>query len=58
MPPEPDPTTIPNEQPDGFQKIPVTGFCSLKDIDLRPGRPTVLIGPNGAGKSNLLQACD
>ncbi|HEY0139145.1 MAG TPA: AAA family ATPase [Nannocystis sp.] len=35
-------------------RIQVEGFCSLKSVDLVPGRITVLIGPNGAGKSNLL----
>jgi predicted ATPase len=41
---------------DGFQRIHISGFCSLKDVSLEPGRLTLLIGPNGAGKSNLLQA--
>jgi predicted ATPase len=41
---------------DGIQKIHVSGFCSLKDVALEPGRLTLLIGPNGSGKSNLLQA--
>jgi predicted ATPase len=36
-------------------RIQVEGFCSLKSIDLIPGRITVLIGPNGSGKSNLLE---
>ena len=46
----------PEDQQDGIQEIHVAGFCSLKEVELRPGRLTVLIGPNGAGKSNLLQA--
>ncbi len=41
---------------DGFQAIHISGFCSLKNVVLEPGRLTLLIGPNGAGKSNLLQA--
>jgi predicted ATPase len=50
--------TSPEEtmQHEGFREIRIAGFCSLKDVVLRPGRLTVLIGPNGAGKSNLLQA--
>ena len=56
MPPEADPITTTEDQPGGFQQIHVAGFCSLKEVDLQPGRMTVLIGPNGAGKSNLLQA--
>jgi len=35
-------------------RIQVQGFRSLKNIDLEPGRITVLIGANGSGKSNLL----
>ncbi len=35
-------------------RIHVTGFRSLRDVELAPGRVTVLIGPNGSGKSNLL----
>lgn len=34
----------------------ITGFRSLRDATLAPGRVTVLIGPNGSGKSNLLSA--
>ncbi|MFM7640012.1 MAG: AAA family ATPase, partial [Cyanobium sp.] len=55
--------TLPDDLPvaqdadaDGVQQIHVAGFCSLNDLDLEPGRLTLLIGPNGAGKSNLLQA--
>ncbi len=39
-----------------LQRIHVTGFGSLRDVTLQPGRLTVLIGPNGSGKSNLLRA--
>jgi predicted ATPase len=46
----------PNGGDDGFQAIHISGFCSLKNVVLEPGRLTLLIGPNGAGKSNLLQA--
>jgi predicted ATPase len=35
-------------------RIHVQGFRSLRKVDLRPGRLTVLIGPNGSGKSNVL----
>ncbi len=35
-------------------RIHVEGFRSLKEVDLAPGRVTVLIGANGSGKSNLL----
>jgi len=41
---------------DGLQRIRVTGFGSLADVSLEPGRLTVLIGANGSGKSNLLRA--
>ena len=51
----PEPVASPDEQQDGIQEIHVAGFCSIKEVDLRPGRLTVLIGPNGSGKSNLLQ---
>jgi predicted ATPase len=30
------------------------GFRSLREVDINPGRLTVLIGANGSGKSNLL----
>jgi|694.fasta_scaffold94246_4 predicted ATPase len=51
-----DLATSPDPQQDGILEVQVTGFCSLKEVRLEPGRLTVLIGPNGAGKSNLLQA--
>lgn len=35
-------------------RIHVEGYRSLKEVDLAPGRITVLIGANGSGKSNLL----
>ncbi len=37
-----------------LSRIHVEGFRSLCNVDLEPGRVTVLIGANGAGKSNLL----
>ncbi|MCA9621929.1 MAG: AAA family ATPase [Myxococcales bacterium] len=40
---------------DGLREIHITGFGSLADVRLEPGRLTVLIGPNGSGKSNLLR---
>lgn len=39
-----------------LQDIHITGFGSLADVHLKPGRLTVLVGPNGSGKSNLLRA--
>jgi predicted ATPase len=41
---------------EGLEAIHLTGFGSLADITLRPGRLTVLIGANGSGKSNILRA--
>ncbi|TXD41672.1 AAA family ATPase [Lujinxingia vulgaris] len=41
---------------DGLQNIHITGFGSLADVQLQPGRLTVLIGANGSGKSNILRA--
>jgi predicted ATPase len=41
---------------DGLQRIHIVGFGSLADVELRPGRLTVLIGANGSGKSNVLRA--
>lgn len=41
---------------DGLVSVHVAGFGSLADIELQPGRLTVLIGPNGSGKSNVLRA--
>jgi len=41
---------------EGLSAIHITGFGSLADVQLEPGRLTVLIGPNGSGKSNVLRA--
>ncbi|KIG14477.1 hypothetical protein DB30_06820 [Enhygromyxa salina] len=41
---------------DGLARLHITGFGSLADVSLEPGRLTVLIGANGSGKSNLLRA--
>ena len=41
---------------DGLERVHITGFGSLADVTLHPGRLTVLIGANGSGKSNLLRA--
>jgi ABC-type cobalamin/Fe3+-siderophores transport system ATPase subunit len=41
---------------DGLVRMHVQGLCSLEDVELVPGRLTVLIGPNGSGKSNVLRA--
>jgi predicted ATPase len=38
-----------------LERITVEGFKSLKSIDLKLGRLSVLVGPNGAGKSNFIQ---
>jgi len=40
---------------DGVAQIQITGFGSLADVTLAPGRLTALIGANGSGKSNLLR---
>lgn len=37
-----------------LSRIQLEGFRSIRKLDLRLGRTTLLIGPNGAGKSNLL----
>lgn len=39
-----------------LEKLTVSGFKSLSDIEVRFPRLTVLFGPNAAGKSNLLDA--
>ena len=39
----------------GIQSFHVKEFCSLKDVERRPGALNVLIDPNGAGKSNVLR---
>lgn len=41
---------------EGLERLRITGFGSLADVELRPGRLTVLIGANGSGKSNVLRA--
>lgn len=40
------------------QRIVVSGYKSIKDVDLAPGPITVLVGPNGAGKSNFVDAVE
>ena len=35
-------------------RIKLSQFRSLKDIDVKLGKLTVLVGPNGSGKSNVL----
>ncbi len=47
-------STLNPAAPKALTRIRVEGFRSLREVELRPGRVTVLIGPNGAGKSNLL----
>ena len=39
-----------------ISRLAIRNFRSLKDIELKPGRLTVLIGPNGSGKSNVIDA--
>ncbi len=41
---------------EGLERVHITGFGSLSDVTLAPGRLTVLVGANGSGKSNLLRA--
>ncbi|MEQ1507617.1 MAG: AAA family ATPase [Myxococcota bacterium] len=41
---------------EGLERVRVAGLGSLADVELRPGRLTVLVGANGSGKSNLLRA--
>lgn len=49
-------TTSPDDLVIELKRIKMTGFRSLRDVELEPGRITVLIGANGAGKTNLLAA--
>ena len=37
-----------------LERLSVSHFKSLADIDLAFGRSNVLVGPNGSGKSNLI----
>ena len=39
-----------------FTEIQIKNFKSIEDLNLMPGRVTVLIGENGSGKSNILEA--
>lgn len=39
-----------------LQRLKITGFKSIQDVELRFPRLTVLFGPNAAGKSNVLDA--
>ncbi len=39
-----------------ISRLAIRNFRSLKDVELQPGRLTVLIGPNGSGKSNVIDA--
>ncbi len=41
---------------DGLVRVRIRGFASIDELELRPGRLTVLIGANGSGKSNILKA--
>ncbi len=45
-----------NETTDGLTRIRIRGLASIDEVELEPGRLTVLIGANGSGKSNLLKA--
>ncbi len=45
-----------HETKSGVRLFRIRGVTSLEDIELRPGRLTVLIGANGSGKSNVLRA--
>lgn len=39
-----------------ISEISIKNFKSIQELDLEPGRLTVLIGANGCGKSNILEA--
>lgn len=39
-----------------LRRMEISGFKSLRHLDLRPGSVTVLIGSNGSGKSNIVSA--
>lgn len=39
-----------------FERLEVSNYQSLKDVDLQLGRFTVIVGPSGRGKSALLRA--
>lgn len=41
---------------EGLEYFQISGFGSLAEARLEPGRLTVLIGANGSGKSNVLRA--
>jgi len=41
---------------DGLTRLRIKGLASIDEVELRPGRLTVLIGANGSGKSNVLRA--
>ncbi len=39
-----------------LNRIKISGYKSLKDIDIKPAPLTVLFGPNASGKSNFIDA--
>src|SRR5215208_4592296 len=39
-----------------LDRLKVTGFKSLDQLEMEPGQINVLIGANGSGKSNILEA--
>ncbi|MER7787653.1 AAA family ATPase [Streptomyces sp. NPDC097640] len=41
-----------------IRRIAVSGYKSIKKVELDLGPVTVLVGPNGAGKSNFIEAVD
>lgn len=40
------------------RRIIVSGYKSIKEVELHLGPVTVLVGPNGAGKSNFIEAVE
>jgi predicted ATPase len=40
----------------GLARVHIRNLASIDEVELCPGRLTVLIGPNGSGKSNILKA--
>jgi predicted ATPase len=41
-----------------IQSLRIAGYRSIREINLKPGRLTVLVGPNGCGKSNIYRGLE